>query len=237
MPPFDGPRATLCVTRCPWKTRVVPSSIETGMETDTAFLQSWRTLTRFGSIAKASATRRSCSRAISNGFSRRCETGASTVVTSTPFSAQIGTFRLGARSLLDRESDRPDCRGPRIRAVPEQAQLVVAAREHGPGRVTPGDAERVAAGQHVAQSREAPDATSVRAPELEVEPRERRHGRTACGTRHGAGHEAEQRGRRVGRTEGVHGEAHRADRRLHATTEENRPGHVHLATRGGGDHQ
>src|SRR6476469_6435921 len=92
MPPLDGPRATLCVTRCPWKTRVEPSSIATGTDTDTAFLQSCSTLTRFGSITKACATRRSCSRAISNGFSRRCETGASTVVTYTPFSAQIGPF-------------------------------------------------------------------------------------------------------------------------------------------------
>src|SRR6266545_2893577 len=121
----------------------------TGTETDTAFLQSWRTLTRFGSIAKAFATRRNCSRAISNGFSRRCETGASTVVTSTPFCAQMGPFRLGARTLLDREADRPDGRRPRIRAVPHQPELVAAARKNRSRRVASGDAERVTARKHV----------------------------------------------------------------------------------------
>src|SRR5262249_9854703 len=151
IPPFDGPRATLCVTRWPSKTCVVPSSIATGIETDTAFLHSWRTLTRFGSIAKTFATRRSCSRAISNGFSRRCETGASTVVTSTPFSAQIGTFWLGARSLLDRERHRPDGRRPRLGAVGEETELVGAAREDLAGGVASGDAERVPSRQHVAQ--------------------------------------------------------------------------------------
>src|SRR5919204_897675 len=153
MPPFDGPRATLCVTRCPLKTCVVPSSMATGIDTDTAFLHSWRTLTRFGSIAKTFATRRNCSRAISNGFSRRCETGASTVVTSTPFSAQIGTFWLGLRSLLlDRERQGFCGRRPAGGAVREEAQLVRAARQNGAGGVAPGDAERVAAGKHVPQA-------------------------------------------------------------------------------------
>src|SRR5919201_706404 len=153
MPPFDGPRATLCVTRWPWNTCVVPSSIATGTDTDTAFLHSWRTLTRFGSIANACATRRNCSRAISKGFSRRCETGASTVVTSAPFSAQIGTFWLGLRSLLlDREGHGFDGRRPAGGAVREEAQLVRAARQNGAGGVAPGDAERVATGKHVAQA-------------------------------------------------------------------------------------
>src|ERR671935_112283 len=93
MPPFDGPRATLCVTRYPSKTCVVPSSIATGMETATAFLHCCRTLTRFGSIANVCATRRSCDFAISYGFSRRWEAGASTVVTlSLLFAAQIEGF-------------------------------------------------------------------------------------------------------------------------------------------------
>src|SRR5438067_7539757 len=165
MPPFDGPRATLCVTRWPWNTRVVPSSIATGMDTDTAFLHSWSTLTRFGSIAKTFATRRSCSRAISNGFSRRCETGASTVVTSTPFSAQIRAFRLGGRSLLDGESQRLDRRRSGICAVCEQPQLVVAAREHRARRVTTRDTERVTARQHVAEASEQSDAPALRAPQ------------------------------------------------------------------------
>src|SRR5437588_3398204 len=192
MPPFDGPRATLCVTRYPWKTRVVPSSMVTGIDTDTAFLHSWRTLTRFGSIAKTFATRRSCSRAISNGFSRRCETGASTVVTSTPFSAQIGTFRLGLRSLLlDRERHGFDGRRSSVGAVRKQAQLVSASRENCAGRVAPGDAERVAAGQHVAQAREQSYTSSLVTPQLEVQSREGKNGSRPRDLRDGAGDEAE----------------------------------------------
>src|SRR5215212_11869936 len=122
------------------------------METDTAFLHSWRTFTRFGSMAKVLATRCSCSRAISNGFSRRCETGASTVVTSAPFSAQMRRIWLGARSLLDRERDRFAGRRAGIRAVGDQAQLVLAARQRSARRVASGDAERVTPRQHVTQS-------------------------------------------------------------------------------------
>src|SRR5438552_1839234 len=40
MPPFDGPRATLCVTRYPWKTLVEPPSMPTGTETSPADLRS-----------------------------------------------------------------------------------------------------------------------------------------------------------------------------------------------------
>src|SRR3954469_5884247 len=141
MPPFDGPRATLCVTRCPWKTRVVPSSIDTGIETETAFLQSWRTLTRFESIAKASATRRSCSRAISNGFSRRCETGASTVVTAYRVygdSAERKRQPLPARrARLHRIADDPE----HVRARRQPLSVGTPARE----------TERVAARQHVTE--------------------------------------------------------------------------------------
>src|SRR5256885_15310543 len=147
MPPFEGPRATLWVTRYPWNTRVVPSSIETGTETESPFLHSCRTLTRFGSIANVSATFLSWDLAISKGFSRRCETGASTVVTSAPFSAQMRAFRPGRASicahLLDGERHCPDGRRARVGAVAEQAQLVVAARQHRTGRVASRHAERV----------------------------------------------------------------------------------------------
>src|SRR5712691_595666 len=144
IPPFDGPRAMLCVTRNPSNTSVPPSSIVTGMETASDFLHSWRTLTRFGLIAKTLATRRSCSRAISNGFSRRCVTGASTVVTSTPFSAQIEAFSGWAgRSLLDRDPDRPDRRGSCVGPECDQPELVVAGGKYGTGRVATGHAERI----------------------------------------------------------------------------------------------
>src|ERR687888_2716058 len=148
----------------------------TGIDTDTAFLHSWRTLTRFGSIAKTFATRRNCSRAISNGFSRRCETGASTVVTSTPFSRKSGHFP-GGRSLLDREGDRPDGGCAAVRAVGHEAQLVRPARQDGAGRVAAGQAEGVAPRQHVPEAGEQADASSLGAPQVEVEPCERLHRR------------------------------------------------------------
>src|SRR6266496_6668965 len=152
MPPFDGPRATLCVTRYSWKTWVLPASTETGTETASAFLHSWRTLTRFGSIANVSATFFSCDLAISKGFSRRCETGASTVVTSAPFSAQMGTFLAGQgrRSLLDRETDRPGRRRTRIGGERHQPELIIAAREHCAFRVATGHPERIATRENVA---------------------------------------------------------------------------------------
>src|SRR5437762_3965907 len=73
MPPFEGPRATLCVTRYPSKTRIAPPSICTGTATSTHFFTPERTLIRLGSIAKTSPTRRSWDRARSNGSSRRCD--------------------------------------------------------------------------------------------------------------------------------------------------------------------
>src|SRR5437870_4367368 len=93
MPPFEGPRAMLCVTRKPSKTFVEPSSMETGTETATAFLHFSRTLMRFGSIANVFATLPSWAFAISYGFSRRCERGASTVVT-------YGSFLLANRRVF-----------------------------------------------------------------------------------------------------------------------------------------
>ena len=61
MPPFEGPRATLCVTRKPSKTSTRPSSIVTGIETVTAFLHDESTLTRLSSMLNARATSRSWS--------------------------------------------------------------------------------------------------------------------------------------------------------------------------------
>src|SRR5579862_4200695 len=56
MPPLEGPRAMLWVTRQPMKFRTEPSSIVVGIETSTDFLHWPRTLTRSSSISKASAT-------------------------------------------------------------------------------------------------------------------------------------------------------------------------------------
>src|SRR3954451_3226074 len=163
MPPFDGPRATLCVTRYPLKTRVPPWSIDTGTDTSTAFLHSPRTSTRLGSTSKAAATRRSCSRAISNGFSRRCEAGCATAVTEWRvygYSSERESHCLSARfSALDGIRDDPD--------------EVVAGSEPLPVRIAAREPERVAAGQHVAEQSQRPDLCPVGSQEHDVEPLER----------------------------------------------------------------
>src|SRR5919199_5503802 len=141
MPPLDGPRAMLCVTRYPSKTCVVPSSIATGIETATAFLHFSRTLTRFGSIAKVFATFRSCAFAMSYGFSRRCETGASTVVTFRSFFRAKRGFSLGrGRSLLDREGDRAPSRRAADGGVGDEPEPVIPGREDRACGVAAGDA-------------------------------------------------------------------------------------------------
>src|SRR5919198_3069547 len=143
MPPFDGPRAMLWVTLYPSKTCVEPSSIATGIETPTAFLHFSRILTRFGSIANVFATFRSCAFAISYGFSRRCDTGASRVVTyGSFFRAKARFFLSRVRSLLDRERDRATCRRAAHGGGGDKAKNVVAAREDAAGRIATGDAER-----------------------------------------------------------------------------------------------
>src|SRR3954468_8560240 len=103
---------------------MVPSSIVTGIETTTAFLHSCRTFTSRWSISKMSATRRSCWRAIWNGFSRRWDSGASTVVTKTEY-----------RSLLDAERDRPDGRRAVARGGRDEAHAVAAGLERRPRQV------------------------------------------------------------------------------------------------------
>src|SRR5882724_2106197 len=230
MPPFEGPRATLCVTRYPWNTRVVPSSIDTGTETESAFLHSCRTLTRFGSIANVSATFLSCDLAISNGFSRRCETGASTVVTSAPFSAQMRAFLLllGGVSLLDRETDRSDRRRPGLGREGHQPELVVAFGQDGPCLVATGHPERIATRQDIAQARQQSDAAALRAPQLEVEAGQRQHDRLTPRTSHRAGDEAQQRRRGIRGRERAHRESNRAESRREAWAERDRPRHANL---------
>src|SRR3954452_9436864 len=169
MPPFDGPRATLCVTRYPLKTRVPPWSIDTGTDTSTAFLHSPRTSTRLGSTSKDAATRRSCSRAISNGFSRRCEAGCATAVTE---SRVYGYSSQG-------EANRLSARFPALHRVRDDADDVVAGSEPLPVRVPARESERVAAGQHVAEQGQCPDLCAVVAPEDDVEPLEREDLRVA----------------------------------------------------------
>src|SRR5919206_5120984 len=106
----------------------------TGIETTSAFLHCCRTLTRLGSIANVCATLRSCAFAISYGFSRRCETGTSTVVTCRSFFLANRAFSApAARSLLDRERDRPHRRRHLVRRVRDQPQRVRPGRKRLPG--------------------------------------------------------------------------------------------------------
>src|SRR5437868_13744427 len=99
----------------------------TGTETSTAFLHAPRTATRFGSMSNASATRRSWLRAISNGFSRRCETPASTVVTGVSFSEVDSRIRVYDRS-SEGKSELSPARGPAVRRVGEDDRHVPAGR-------------------------------------------------------------------------------------------------------------
>src|SRR6266508_6187073 len=82
-----------------------PSSMRVGIETATDFLQFERTLIRFGSMLNVSPTRRSCCRAISNGFSRRCETWVSTADTCAPYSFGDGPCGRGEYTRLLKRSD------------------------------------------------------------------------------------------------------------------------------------
>ena len=76
----------------------MPSSIVTGIETSTAFLHFSRTLIRFGSIPNVCPTLRSCWRASSSGFSRRC-VGASAVDIAVSFSRGRGGVYVAAQRI------------------------------------------------------------------------------------------------------------------------------------------
>src|SRR6266550_8989850 len=135
---------------------MLPSSIDTGTETTTAFLHSCSTLTRFGSTANSSATRRSCSLAMSYGFSRRCDSGSSSVVTDAP--SALGRWKnrckWGAeyRTLCDRERHLAEGRAAVVGRERDQREGVVAGGQRVPVRVATGQAERVTAGQQVAHA-------------------------------------------------------------------------------------
>src|SRR5919109_930916 len=108
---------------------MVPSSIETGTETTTAFLH-WRsTLMRFWSMPNERATRCSCCCAIANGFSRRWLSGSSTVVTAeSPSSTDVVAIITPAHGAKTRLSDPEDDAPAGWRAAPggvgEELQLV-----------------------------------------------------------------------------------------------------------------
>src|SRR5262245_41188591 len=164
MPPLDGPRAMLCVTRKPSKVVIEPSSIRVGTDTDTAFLALDRTLMRFGSMPNVSPTSFSCCCASAKGFSRRWEAGASTVGTAAPCS-----FAMGVR-LFHCEADGAPCglaAGGGPREEPELVAACAQTRAVGPSAREP---ECVLPRQHVAQSGEQPERLSVLVVQEDVEP-------------------------------------------------------------------
>src|SRR5271154_5122127 len=92
------------------KTWVDPSSIVTGIETSIAFLQEPRTETRFESISKVSATRLSCSRASSIGFSRRWDVPTAATVRSLARCVRVEGEIAGIRNRLGEARGRGDHR-------------------------------------------------------------------------------------------------------------------------------
>src|SRR5262245_5330913 len=121
-----------------------PSSIVTGMATVTAFLQFERTLTRSSSMLNARATLRSCSWAISKGFSRRCETDASTAVTIT-----LLVDELRGRVFCPSADSEPDRSHRRLSAAGwpgEDPQAVGTVLQHSSLWSTTGQSDGVAAG-------------------------------------------------------------------------------------------
>src|SRR5581483_12449310 len=191
MPPFDGPRAMLCVTRYPVNARTEPSSIEVGIETSTAFLHCDSTATRRSSIPNVRATFSSCSCAIRNGFSRRCDSVTAAAIT------------LNRTLLLEPERDLRALRRcrERQRRPRRESQLVAAGRKANARRPAAGDPEAVRAGQQIAQARHEPEELPFGAVKEDVEAADRLDLETAGVDERPSLH-AQDRGRRVRRREG-----------------------------------
>src|SRR5258708_25955001 len=119
----------------------------TGIDTSTAFLQPPSTRTRFASMSKAVATRWSWSRAMSYGFARRCEVGASTVVTGVERDCR-GEYTQGS---LEGERQPAHAQRAPFDGVRDHPHDVAAGGQKLPVGPTAGDAERVAPWEHVAQ--------------------------------------------------------------------------------------
>ena len=170
-------------------------------------------------MSKIVATRWSCARAISNGFSRRCEIGASTAVTVSSFSRANRPDseyprRVYVRSSED-ESDlstRPDAS---VYGGGDDADDVRAGREAASGGVPSREPERDSAGQDVAQARQQAERLAVRAEQLDVETRDRTDV-GSCTSRRGRGRRsrsAPPAACRTARTSAARATPHRAGRR------------------------
>src|SRR6516165_6639275 len=150
MPPSEGPRATLWVTRQPMKQRTEPSSILVGIKTSTDFLHSPRIPTMSSSRPKTPATFRSCCCAIRNGLS--------------------GTV-MGAGGSLYPEGDLQPARRAAERRQRDQADLVASGRERRTPRATSRQAEAVDARKEVAGPGEGAEIATAGGVEQHVEPR------------------------------------------------------------------
>src|SRR2546429_1016303 len=146
----------------------------------------------------------------------------------------MGTFSAGpnSASLLDRETDRADRRGPGIRREGDQPELIIAAAEYGARRVATGHPERVATRQHVPEARKESDAAAVAAPQFEVEAGQRQYVGLACRTPDGARDEAQQRRCGIRGRERVRRKANGAEARRGPWPARNRPRHADLSARG-----
>src|SRR4051794_35075681 len=232
MPPFDGPRATLWVTRKPWNASTRPSSIEVGIETSIAFLHSWRTFTRRSSIPKTCATLPSWSCAIRNGFSFRCVSRSSSVAMRRSF--PTGDEPRGSLVLFDLEPDEAPARLPGERRPRDEPQLVRARLELLSARVAAGDAEGVRAGEQVAQAREDADEAAAPVVEQHVEPRDGLHLHAVIGDEP-PGLDLEHGRRRVGRLELRVAQPHAREERARIVAERDRPGPAQHPAAVGGD--
>src|SRR5580765_8010834 len=197
----------------------------TGTETSTAFLQAPSTRTRLSSMPKVAATRPSCAFAISNGFSRRCEIGASTVVTE---------WRVYGPS-PETEPEAPLARGAGLHGVGDDPEHVVAGRQALAVRASAGEAEGIAARQHVPEPRERPDLRSVGPPEHDVEPGDRADLRVPGDGEDAACVDREERRLRVRPVERLRREGCGGDQIRVGVAERNRPRQADAAAAVHGD--
>src|SRR5688500_1709502 len=204
------------------------------METSTVFLHRSRTLIRFGSIAKVFPTRRSCSRAIAYGFSRRWVGTSAVVIRLLP--ARLARWRAGVYASgtwrAKRGSENPEaddlCLGGPVRWKRDDSQPVGAARERAAARSSAGQPEGVSARQDVAQPGEHAQPLAS-PPELDVETRYGPQLPPPGQVTHLARLHGQHRRRAVGGAKAPGREADAADQRRALDRQRDRPGDVETA--------
>src|SRR3954451_24897944 len=99
--------------------------------------------------------------------------------------------------LLEGEREQQPAHRPAFHGGADDLHDVVTRGQRPTVRAAAGETERVTAGKQVAQPGEQPDPRAVRAPEVDVERRERSVLRPPADTEHAAGVDGEKRGREV----------------------------------------